>query len=76
MAIVEHISLETSELPLSGLRCLPETQNPVGLIIALHGGSYTAGYWHAESLPESSLLRETSIISGDRLSGISAPRGT
>ena len=43
MAIVEQISLETSEIPLSGLRCLPETQNPVGLIIALHGGSYTAG---------------------------------
>jgi pimeloyl-ACP methyl ester carboxylesterase len=56
MAIVECISLPTSELPLSGLRCLPEAQNPVGLIVALHGGSYTAGYWHAESLPESSLL--------------------
>ena len=56
MTTVEHIRLETPDLPLSGLLCLPETQQPVGLVVALHGGSYTAGYWHADTMPEASLL--------------------
>lgn len=56
MAAVASISLRTMELPLSGLVVHPECGQPNGLIVALHGGSYTAGYWHADALPESSLL--------------------
>lgn len=60
MNAVSTISLPTPDGPLSALLAEPAVHAPhgqaQGLIVALHGGSYRAGYWHADTLPEASLL--------------------
>ena len=48
--------LRAGSVELSGLLAEPETQ-PRALVLALHGGGMTAGYFHGRAHPDLSLLR-------------------
>ena len=54
ISTIESVRVDTSGLHLSGLHASPvrttgreqSTRHSRGLIMALHGGGYSAGYWH------------------------------
>jgi pimeloyl-ACP methyl ester carboxylesterase len=55
IAEVEEIVLRVGPIELSGLLAEPEGR-PRALVLALHGGGMTAGYFHGRAHPEQSLL--------------------
>lgn len=62
---------ELENLALSGIESRP-TGTSVGTVVALHGGGYSAGYWHHPLLPEASLL-ELGAALGYRTIAIDRP---
>jgi pimeloyl-ACP methyl ester carboxylesterase len=53
---VEPVVLHAGQVELSGLLAVPESP-PRALVLALHGGGMTAGYFHGRAHPDLSLLR-------------------
>ncbi|MFD6435308.1 alpha/beta hydrolase [Streptomyces venezuelae] len=53
---VRAVVLDAGGLALSGLWCEPAAP-PRALIVAVHGGGMSAGYFHGQARPELSLLR-------------------
>jgi len=53
---VEPVLVKTEQIELSGLLARPDGQPERGLIVALHGGAYTSGYWHFRGGNGTSLL--------------------
>lgn len=56
MPTIESIVVRTASIELSGLLSRPLQPQPRGLIVALHGGGLSAGYWDCPPRPELSLL--------------------
>jgi pimeloyl-ACP methyl ester carboxylesterase len=52
---IEHILLRAGGIELSGLLAEPDA-SPRALVLALHGGGMTAGYFHGRAHPDLSLL--------------------
>ena len=53
---VDRVVLHAPGLELSGLLATPRT-SPRALVLALHGGGMTSGYFHGRAHPDLSLLR-------------------
>lgn len=44
-SLIQDLTLEAGPVILSGLQARPRSRSARGLILALHGGGYSAGYW-------------------------------
>jgi pimeloyl-ACP methyl ester carboxylesterase len=64
-------SWTVGETTLSGIECRP-AGSPLGTVVALHGGGYSAGYWHHRLVPEASLL-ELGAALGYRVLAVDRP---
>jgi pimeloyl-ACP methyl ester carboxylesterase len=53
---VRRITLDAGGLTLSALLCQAQTQPPRAVVVAVHGGGMSAGYFHAPAHAQSSLL--------------------
>jgi len=53
---IEPTVVQTKDIALSGLSVKPADRPAKGLILALHGGSYSAGYWNYADVRGSSLM--------------------
>src|SRR4051794_34125988 len=45
IAGITSVVVETQQIRLSGLLATPASRPPRGLVVALPGGGYSAGYW-------------------------------
>jgi pimeloyl-ACP methyl ester carboxylesterase len=54
--MVKPVVVQAGPIKLSGLEARAQSAAVKGLIVALHGGSMSAGYWHVTAAPGLSLL--------------------
>ncbi|UUU30209.1 alpha/beta fold hydrolase [Streptomyces sp. CA-210063] len=54
---VRPVTLDADGTPLSGLLAVPERSVPRAVVVALHGGGMSAGYFDSRARPGLSLLR-------------------
>jgi pimeloyl-ACP methyl ester carboxylesterase len=60
---IVHTRLDVPGGTLAALRATPD--HPRGVVIALHGGSYEAAYWHHPAAPDASLLTLGALLGFD-----------
>ena len=53
---VHQVALDAQSAPLSGLLSEPELRPPRAVVVALHGGGMSAGYFDGQAHPDVSLL--------------------
>jgi pimeloyl-ACP methyl ester carboxylesterase len=54
VVVVDDVTFDVNGFSVAGLRARPA--NPIGRVLALHGGGYDARYWHHPASPRTSLL--------------------